>query len=98
MRRAPLSGRLGLAQGLLRALRDGAWPRTVMRAADRQVIALETDEAFGPRPHKVVVHYPGLGESFEMALLPEYMKGRRRPSVGLARTPLRRVGKIAQAR
>ena len=36
---------------------------------------------------KVTVHYPGLGESFEMTLLPEYMKGRRRipaarPSVG----------------
>ena len=98
MRRAPLSGRLGLAQGLLRALRDGARPRAARRGADRQVIALETGEAFGHRVRKVVVHYPGLGESFEMTLLPEYTKGRWRPSAGLARTPLRRVGKIAQAR
>jgi hypothetical protein len=74
-------------QGLLRALRDGALPRAAMRGADRQVVALETDEAFGARPRKVTVHYPGLGESFEMTLLPEYTKGRRRipaahPSVG----------------
>ena len=58
-----------------------------MRGADRQVLALEKDEAFGARPRKVMVHYPGLGELFEMTLLPEYMKGRRRipaarPSVG----------------
>ena len=68
--------------GALRALRDGVPLRAAMRGADRQVIALETDEAFGARPRKVTVHYPGLGESFEMTLLPEYMKGRRRPSVG----------------
>ena len=64
-----------------------------MRGADRQVIALETDEAFGARPRKVMVHYPGLGELFEMTILPEYTKGRRRPSAGPARTPRRRVGK-----
>ena len=85
-------------QGMLRAMRDGARPRAAMRGADRQVIAMERDEAFGPRARKVVVHYPGLGESFEMTLLPEYTKGRRRPSAGLACTPLRRVGKIARAR
>ena len=79
--------------GALRALRDGAPLRAAMRGADREVIALETDEAFGARPRKVMVHYPGLGESFEMTMLPEYMKGRRRPSVGPARTPLRRVAK-----
>ncbi len=69
-------------QGLLMALRDGARPGAAMRGADRQLLALEKDEAFGARPRKVMVHYPGLGESFEMTLLPEYMKGRRRPSAG----------------
>ena len=66
----------------LRALRDGAPLRAAMRGADREVIAMEKDCAFGPRTRKVVVHYPGVGESFEMTLLPEYMKGRRRPSAG----------------
>ena len=82
MRRAPHPGSLGLGSCTLRALRDGVPLRAAMRGADRHVMALETDEAFGPRPRKVMVHYPGLGESFEMTLLPEYMKGRRRPSVG----------------
>ena len=81
MRRAPLSEGWAWVQGLLMALRDGARPGAAVRGADRQLLALEKDEAFGARPRKVMVHYPGLGESFEMTLLPEYMKGRRRPSV-----------------
>ena len=81
--------------GALRALRDGAplcaanrlRPAKAgfvgqMRSADGEVIAMEQNSAFGPRTGTVVVHYPGLGESFEMTRRREYTKGRRRPSVG----------------
>jgi hypothetical protein len=56
--------------GALRALRDGAPLRAAMRGADREVIALEKDSAFGPRARTVVVHFPGLGESYEMEVKP----------------------------
>jgi hypothetical protein len=70
-------------RGVLQALPDTRRPGQAIRRANRHVIAMEQDEAFGPRPRKVMVHYPGLNESYEMTILPEYLKGRRRSaSVG----------------
>src|SRR5262245_7591036 len=68
--------------GALRALRDGAPLSAAMRGADREVIAMEKDSAFGPRTRKIIVHYPGLGESFELKVDPTFERRRRRPSVG----------------
>jgi hypothetical protein len=68
--------------GILRALRDGARPSAAMRGATRRVIVMDKDGAFGPRARTVVVHFPGLGESYKMIIPPEAAKGRRSPSVG----------------
>ena len=51
-----------------------------MRESDRE---RETAEQQGAADFLHIAHdTAGLGESFEMTLLPEYTKGRRSPSVG----------------
>jgi hypothetical protein len=75
--------------GVLQALRDGARPRTAMRVAARQVMAMEKDGAFGPRGGRVVVAYPGLAEAFELMVKPRGTRGRR--ALTPYRGPLRRL-------
>ncbi len=56
-------------RGLFRSLRGGRSPGAAGRAADRQVVALENDGAFGRRrPRTVVIRYPGLGDSIKMVI------------------------------
>ena len=75
-------------QSLCFGLRDGQRPRAAMRGADRQVIANEAAGDFGRQPEEqprtVTIHYPGLGESFEMTVIGK--RGRR------ATPPARRPG------
>ena len=67
-------------RGVLQALPDTRRPGQAIRRANRDVIVLEEGGAFGPRSRTVVVHFPGLGESFEMAVQPGRTKARPRPS------------------
>jgi hypothetical protein len=47
-------------RGLFRSLRDGRAPGAAGRAADRRVVALENDGAFGrKRPRTVILRYRG---------------------------------------
>src|SRR5262245_19040187 len=66
-------------RSVLPALVEDARRRTATGAADRQVIASEIAGDFGreaqDQPRTVTVHYPGLGESFEMAVIGK--RGRR---------------------
>src|SRR5262245_41314270 len=58
-------------RSVLPALLADARPRNAMRRADRQVIASDRPGDFGQQsqaqPRTTTVHYPGLGESFEIA-------------------------------
>ncbi len=64
-----------------KAMRAGRSPRAAARAADRDLLPK-------PRP-TIIVHYPGLGETFEMVVADEYVDRVR--SIRQADAPSRRL-------
>jgi len=67
-------------RSVLPALLEDARPRAAMRGADRHVIASDTAGDFGrqsqAQTRTITIHYPGLGESFEIAAVRD-KRGRR---------------------